>query len=222
MSHISYVVYHRVSTKKQGESGLGLDAQRRDVELYLSSYSGQPFKVIHEVTDILSGKGGLSERPELKECVELCERTGAVLLVAKLDRLSRDVELIAHLIKRVKLRVACMPYADNFQLHLYAALAEQEREFISKRTIAALKSAKAQGVKLGGLRAGTEARNKGLQEKAARDAEPLRAQIVDMQSEGLSLRAMAAKLNLWKVATVTGKGEWQASQVKRVIDRLGL
>lgn len=222
MSLLTYVVYHRVSTKKQGESGLGLDAQRRDVGLYLENYSGQPYRVIHEVTDVLSGKGGLGDRPALKECVEMCERTGAVLLVAKLDRLSRDVETIAHLIKRVTLKVACMPFADNFQLHLYAALAEQEREFISKRTIAALKSAKAQGVKLGGLRSGTAERNKGLQDKAARDAEPLRIHMERMRSEGLSLRAMAAELNQWKVATVTGKGEWQASQVKRVLERLGL
>lgn len=222
MELVKYVVYNRVSTKKQGESGLGLDAQQRDIGLYLTQYSDEPYQVISEVTDVKSGKGGLSDRPLLRECVELCERTGAVLLVAKLDRLSRDVETIAHIIKRVNLRVACMPEADKFQLHLYAALAEQEREFISKRTIAALKSAKAQGVKLGGLRSGTEARNKGLQEKAKADAEPLREKVADMVAGGLSLRAMAAKLNLWEVPTVSGKGKWQASQVKRVIERLGL
>lgn len=222
MEQVKYVVYNRVSTKKQGESGLGLDAQQRDIGLYLNQYSDKPYQVIREVTDVKSGKGGLSDRPLLRECVELCECTGAVLLVAKLDRLSRDVETIAHIIKRVNLRVACMPHADKFQLHLYAALAEQEREFISKRTIAALKSAKAQGVKLGGLRAGTEARNKGLQEKAGADAEPLREKVADMVAVGLSLRAMAAKLNLWEVPTVSGKGKWQASQVKRVIERLGL
>ncbi|MGN5081554.1 recombinase family protein [Aeromonas sp. 31P] len=214
-----YIIYHRVSTKKQGESGLGLDAQARDVQLFLDNYSDQPYEVLETVTDVLSGKGGLSSRPELKRAVELAERHKAVLLVAKLDRLSRDVELIAHLIKRVDLKVACMPAADKFQLHLYAALAEQEREFISKRTKAALEAAKLKGIKLGGLRSGTAERNAGARQAADSRAETFRAEFEEMMGHGMSLRQMADSLNRRGIKTAKG-GEWSAVQVKRVADRL--
>ncbi len=218
---IKYVVYYRVSTKKQGESGLGLEAQERDVNLFLESYSGQPYEVLSTVTDVMSGKGRLCERPALKQAVELAEKEGATLLIAKLDRLSRDVELIAHLIKRVDLKVACMPAADKFQLHLYAALAEQERDFISARTKAALKAAKARGVKLGGLREGTAARNAGATAAAQISAEPFRAEFEEMLRNGYKLREMAASLNRRGIKTAKG-GQWQATQVKRMIDRLNL
>lgn len=216
---LKYVVYYRVSTKKQGESGLGLEAQQRDVALFLNSYSGTPYQVIATVQDVLSGKGGLSERPALREAVELAERTGAMLLVAKLDRLSRDVELIAHLMKRVELKVATMPNADPFQFHLYAALAEQEREFISKRTIAALASAKARGVKLGGLRTGTEARNAGARAAADATAEQYRAEFAEMQANGYTVADMVRSLNERGCTTAKG-GKWQHVQVQRMLNRL--
>ena len=216
---IKYVVYYRVSTKKQGESGLGLEAQERDIKLFLDNYSGQPYEVIHTVTDVMSGKGHLADRPELKKAVELAKEENAVLLVAKLDRLSRDVELIAHLIKRIDLKVACMPAADKFQLHLYAALAEQERDFISARTKAALKEAKARGVKLGGLRAGTAERNAGATMTAKASAEQFRAEFEEMSRNGYSMSKMADSLNRRNIKTAKG-GNWQVTQVQRVANYL--
>ena len=143
-----YVIYRRVSTDEQGKSGLGLEAQDRDIRLYLEGYSDQPFEVVAEFTEVASGSD--DRRPELTKALDTARKNGAELLVAKLDRLSRKVSFIASLLddRKVQLRVAAMPQADKFQLHIYAALAEQEREFISIRTKAALKEAKARGVKL--------------------------------------------------------------------------
>lgn len=154
-----YIIYRRVSTKKQGESGLGLEAQTEYTEMFFKSYCKEDHKVIGNYVDTTSAKGMLEDRPILNEVVQLAKETGATILVAKLDRLSRDVELIAHLIKNVNIKVACMPHADKFQLHLYAAVAEQEREFISNRTKEALKQAKARGTVLGGYRGATKKRN---------------------------------------------------------------
>lgn len=213
-----YVVYIRVSTAEQGKSGLGLDAQKRDVELYLSNYSDMPYEIIGEYCDVLSG--ATDDRPELTKALEAARKTGAELLVAKLDRLSRKVSFIATLMDdpKVKLRVASMPNADKFQLHIYAALAEQERDFISKRTIAALAAAKARGVKLGGMRDATMKRNAAIQEKAAREAKRAMKVIAPLKASGQSLAAIAATLNDMQMPTSRG-GRWTSMQVSRVINR---
>lgn len=218
---MKYVIYYRVSTQQQGESGLGLEAQQRDINLFLTNYSNQPYEVITTITDIKSGKGSLSDRPLLQQAIETAKQNNAVLLVAKLDRLSRDVELIAHLIKRVDFKVACMPQADKFQLHLYAALAEQERDFISQRTKAALQEAKARGVKLGGLRENTAARNKAVKQAAVDRAEKYRAEFTEMKNNGYSMQKMAKSLNNRNVKT-HNDGEWTATQVSRILKRLSL
>ncbi|WP_170546530.1 recombinase family protein [Ruegeria arenilitoris] len=214
-----YVIYKRVSTEEQGRSGLGLDAQKRDIGIFLESYSEEPFEVIGDFTDILSGKN--DDRPELQEAMRLARTTGAELLVAKLDRLSRKVSFIATLMDdpKIKLRVASMPSADKFQLHIYAALAEQEREFISIRTKAALAEAKAKGVRLGGLRDKTNERNKEVQRRAKERADRVAKVILPLRSQGLSLRAIADALNASGVPTARG-GSWQASQVQRTLKRL--
>ena len=144
-----YVIYLRVSTKQQGDSGLGLEAQERDIDIFLNSYNKGQFEVIGKFKDVMSGKGSVEERPTFKKAVELAKQHNATLLAAKLDRLSRDVETVARLIKAVNLKVATMPQADNFQLHIYSALAEQERKFISERTKSAMKVLKEKGVKVG-------------------------------------------------------------------------
>lgn len=214
-----YVIYRRVSTEDQGRSGHGIDAQKRDIGLFLENYSEEPFEILGEFEDILSGK--TSERPELAKALELVRSNGAELLVSKLDRLSRKVSFIATIMDdpKVKLRVASMPYADNFQLHIYAALAEQEREFISARTKAALAEVKAKGKKLGGLRPKTEARNKAIQANAIDRAERVSKTVLPLRAQGVSLREIAEALNTSGVPTARG-GKWQASQVKRVIERL--
>jgi len=141
--------------------------------------------------------------------------------VAKLDRLSRKVAFIANLMEdpKVKLRVAAMPMADKFQLHIYAALAEQEREFISLRTKAALAEAKAKGKTLGGLRDKTGLRNAAIQANAKAGAEKIAGLVVPLRKSGATLREIAEALNQSGVPTARG-GAWQASQVMRVIDRL--
>ena len=214
-----YVIYRRVSTKEQGRSGLGLDAQDRDIGLFLERFNSEPYQVLDTFTDVLSGTDG--DRPSLAAALDLCRRAGATLLVSKLDRLSRKVSAIATLMedKRVKFRVAQMPYADNFQLHIYAALAEQEREFISARTKAALAEARARGTQLGGLRDKTMRRNAAIQANATVRAEKVAGIVTPLREAGKPLREIAEHLNRAGVATARG-GIWQASQVKRVLDRL--
>lgn len=214
-----YVIYRRVSTDEQGKSGLGLEAQDRDIRLYLEGYSDQPFEVVAEFTEVASGSD--DRRPELTKALDMARKHGAELLVAKLDRLSRKVSFIASLLddRKVQIRVAAMPQADKFQLHIYAALAEQEREFISIRTKAALKEAKARGVKLGGVRDKTLKRNQEVQRKATERAQNVAGLIQPLREAGKSLREIAAELNRAGVRTARG-GEWQASQVKRTIERL--
>lgn len=212
-----YVVYFRVSTKKQGDSALGMEAQKRDVELYFENYANE-CEVLGEFTDIDSGKN--DERPELGKAVALSKKDKAILLVAKLDRLSRKVSTIALMIEQIDFKVATMPTADKFQLHIYAALAEQERDFISLRTKAALKEAKARGVKLGGNRGNIDKANKGRIEAADKDAREYREMIqVCIDSGCGSFKTIAEKLNQLNVRTVRG-GRFQAVQVSRLMNRL--
>ena len=132
-----YIAYLRVSTKEQGRSGLGLDAQRRDISLFVNQRPCEAI-IIQEFVDVQSGKNNARER--LTEAISFAKKHNACLLVSKLDRLSRKVSFIASLMedKQLNFKVASMPHADKFQLHIYAALAEQERDFISLRTKAAL------------------------------------------------------------------------------------
>ena len=211
-----YVIYTRVSTAEQGKSGLGLEAQERDIHLFLQNFSETPWEIIGEFQDVQSGK--VDDRPELMKALQLARKEKAELLVAKLDRLSRDVEFIARTIKQATIRVASMPHADNFQLHIYAALAEQEREFISKRTKAALQVAKERGRQLGGLRDKTMKRNEAIQEKAKAEAEKVMKIVGPLKNAGQTLAAIAGTLNDMEVKTSRG-GQWTATQVKRVLDR---
>lgn len=215
-----YVIYTRVSTEDQGKSGLGLEAQERDIAVFLDKFSEVPFNIIGEFRDVQSGSD--ADRPELTKALDLVRRTGAELLIAKLDRLSRKVSFIATLMddKRVKLRVAQMPQADKFQLHIYAALAEQERTFISERTKAALRAAKSRGVRLGGLRDKTMKRNEAIQTKANAEADRLMRIIGPLKASGQSLSAIAETLDSMNVQTSRG-GKWTAKQVSRVLERSG-
>ncbi|GGY35953.1 recombinase family protein [Parvularcula lutaonensis] len=215
-----YVIYTRVSTDRQGQSGHGLAAQERDISLFLETYSEEPWEIIGEFQDVESGKH--DDRPELAKALDLVRRTpGSELLVSKLDRLSRKVSFIASLIedKRVRFRVASMPYADTFQLHIYSALAEQEREFISKRTKAALAEAKARGVKLGGDRGSLREANEAARASADVFARKVGPMIVPMRNQGMSLGKIAEALN--EAGQPTSRdGRWTAKAVSRVLDRV--
>lgn len=224
------VAYYRVSTKGQGESGLGLEAQKAYIETAAKSHGWQ---VVAEYVETVSGTIAPLDRPECAKALA----HGLPLAVAKLDRLSRDVEHIASLMKRVSLKVATMPQADNFQLHLFAALAEQERAFISQRTKEALKALKnrADGgceVSIQKIANRSKVKPQGSKDlalslaravrtdKAQAFAVNLEGTIALARSKGCStLRDIAIFLNERKVLTALGK-EWTAMQVSRVMKRL--
>lgn len=155
---MKYVAYYRVSTDKQGQSGLGLNGQRAEVLRFI-----EPEKIFKEFTEIESGKK--KDRPILKEAIELCKSESATLVIAKLDRLSRNVNFISQLMESGIKFVCCdMPTATEFTIHIYSAMAQQERKLISERTHKALQQLKEKGVKLGNPQNLTkEARNKGVE-----------------------------------------------------------
>ena len=208
-----FVIYTRVSTKSQGESGLGLEAQERDINLYLENYAEEPHEIIGRFCDVESGTK--ADRPQMKEALDLVRKTGSTLLVAKLDRLSRKVSFIATLMddKKVDFKVASMPTADKMMLHIYAVLSEAERDFISTRTKAALREAKARGVKLGGARPNNQARHDAVKALADQNAQKVSKLIKDHRSSGKSYRYIAEQLNNLNVATAKG-GRWFASTVR--------
>jgi len=210
-----FVVYLRVSTKERASR---LDAQQRDVDVFLSAFAEQPAEVIGTFSEVHSGGG-----PRLREALALARKANAEILVSGLDCLSRSVSYVAELLEdpKIKLRVATMPYADNFRLLIHAALAEQDRAFIGERAKAALRAAKARGVKLGGIRPGTIKSNQAAKDAAAARAEALRGLIVPLREEGRTLQAIADALNLAHILTPRGE-LWSPVQVRRSLIRLGM
>ena len=212
-----FIKYYRVSTRSQADSGLGLSAQQRDIDLYLSTYAEMPWEVIAEFTDVQSGKD--DNRPELQKAMTLAEETGATLLIAKLDRISRRVSFISAIMerKRLNLIVATMPNADKFQLHIYAALAEQEREFISLRTKQALAPLKGTG-KLGGNRGNIDKANEAARALADTHAAKVMDTVRPLKEAGRTLQQIADTLNKTGVTTARG-GKWHPTTVKNVLAR---
>ena len=213
-----FVLYVRVSTKKQGKTGNGLEAQKRDIQLFLDNYAEEPFEVLAEYQDIESGR--YDDRSELQKAIALCKKEKATLLVSKLDRLSRKVSYIASLMedKKLNFRVASMPHADKFQLHIYAALAEQERDFISTRTKAALASVKAKGTLLGGARANQKARHQAMRKQTDAYTKKLIKFIEPMVKSKQSYHAIARALTENNVQTRSG-GNWYAATVRNYYQR---
>ena len=157
-----FVTYYRVSTDKQGRSGLGLEAQQAAVRNYLD---GATWELVGEFTEVESGRK--SERPELARALALCKKRKATLVIARLDRLARNVHFISGLMEAKVKFVACdMPEATPFMLHIYAAVAQKEARAISARTKAALAAAKQRGVRLGATGAERAKRFKAEQKRA--------------------------------------------------------
>jgi DNA invertase Pin-like site-specific DNA recombinase len=202
-----FISYLRVSTDRQGRDGNGVAAQRKAVEDYLN---GGAWQLLGEFVEVESGKR--SDRPELAKAIAACKKHRARLVIAKLDRLSRDVAFIADLMKRVDFVCCDRPNAKPFELHIYAALAQEERRMISERTRAGLAAAKDKGVVLGNPKQAESNRAAAL----AR-AESLRPILDELR--GLSARQIAEELNRRKVETPAG-GRWHAMQVVRVRERL--
>jgi len=221
--------YVRVSTTKQGHSGLGLDAQREAIRAFAAA---ENFEVTRWVTEVETGSGAdaLDRRPKLAEALRAAKKAQCPVLVSKLDRLSRSVAFISGLMtERVEFIVTELGrQAEAFTLHLFAALAEKERELISQRTKAGLKAAKRRGQKLGAhaqRRADVlKASRKGaavVRRQADERAEALRWSIEAALREGGSLRAAAALLNDKAVAS-PGGGRWTASNLLTAARRLNL
>lgn len=216
--HGKFVAYYRVSTDKQGKSGLGLDAQKVAV---VDRLNGGRWQMIEEFVETESGRR--ASRPQLDAALAACKKHKAKLIVARLDRLSRDAGFIHKLINsRVEVLFADLPELPaggmgKFMLMQMALIAELEADMISERTKAALAAAKARGVKLG--RHGAEVLAPKYQEEARQRAEQLRPIITELQGEGLSLAKIAGELNKRKVPTPRG-GRWDHSSVRNVVKRL--
>jgi DNA invertase Pin-like site-specific DNA recombinase len=209
------VAYYRVSTDRQGRSGLGLDAQRAAVAVYAAGRG----EITAEFTEIESGRK--IDRPQLAAALDLAAKRRAVLVIARLDRLARNVAFIAGLMDSRVEFVACdMPQASRLTLHILAAVAEHEREMISQRTKAALAAAKARGTKLGSpdaARARVLAGEK-LRADAARFAAGVLPVIDSLKADGLGLRAIARELDRRGVRTARG-GTWAAATVRAILLR---
>ena len=222
------IFYLRVSTDRQGRSGLGLEGQQAALDAFAAS---EGYEAVRAYVEVETGKGSdaLDRRPQLAAALADARRRGCPVAVAKLDRLSRDVHFISGLMAhRVPFVVAELgPDVDPFVLHLFAALAEKERKLISTRTKAALEAAKARGQVLGGYRGGPApddaARASAVaarREKAAGRAGDLLPAIREAREalgEGASLAAVAKELMRRGVKTPAGKDAWAPAQVQRVL-----
>jgi DNA invertase Pin-like site-specific DNA recombinase len=225
MAQGRFVSYLRVSTDKQGKSGLGVEAQRKAVEEFLN---GGQWELAAEFEEVESGKR--DDRPKLAEALALCRLHRATLVIAKLDRLSRDAHFLLGLQKELQrsgLRfvAADMPEANELTVGIMAVVAQAERKAISQRTKEALAAAKARGKKLGtpaNLRNQDAGRVQGRAKRtmmAGERAADLRPIIADLRAGGASsLRQIAAGLNRRGIPTAR-RGAWSAVQVKRVLER---
>jgi len=200
----SYISYIRTSKQEQKN---GLEAQKSAINAFLSANGGD---VLATYTEQVSG--AKDDREELQKAIKHCKKTGATLLVSKLDRLSRRVSFIAKLMESsVQLKVAELPNADTFQLHIWSALAEQERRLISERTKAALAVKKAQGVKLGNPKAQEQT---ALAKDFAKSVLPY---IEELRQQGItSLYAISKQLNETGIKTFAG-GKWYPQTVKNTL-----
>jgi DNA invertase Pin-like site-specific DNA recombinase len=209
-----WVAYYRVSTDKQGRSGLGLEAQQAAVAAYLERTGGILFEAFTEVES-----GRKDNRPELGKALDLCRRKRLPLLIAKLDRLARSVALISSLMERpVEFRACDMPDASRFTLHILAAVAEHERDMASERTKAALQAAKARGVRLGAPNPEKALQQARMASVASADrfAEGVHPIIEVLREGGLNLSQTARELNERGIKTRTGK-YWTAQAVKNIV-----
>lgn len=213
---MKYIAYFRVSTDKQGQSGLGLEAQQAAIAAYATD-------VLATYVEIESGK--VDTRPQLLAALAHCEQSGATLLIAKLDRLSRDAAFLFTLRKSgVQILAADMPSAGMLEFGIRAIFAQHEREQISARTKAALQAAKARGQTLGSpcphKGAAISAQRKA--QRASEYAQALAPTLAELAARCRSYQEMADALTLKGIATPTGKTRWQKSSAYTVMARAGV
>jgi len=223
MAQGTFVAYYRVSTARQGRSGLGLEAQKKAVTDFLN---GGSWQLLAEFVEVESGKS--DDRPQLEQALAVCDLSGAKLVVAKLDRLSRNLAFLARLQESgARFVAADMPEANELTIHIMAAVAQAERKAISTRTKEALAAARARGIKLGGNRGNLDDLRKGparsaevRRTQASQRAEKVVRQIAAITAPGSSpsLRTIAKALNERGITAPRG-GRWHAAQVKAVLSR---
>ena len=211
----SFIAYYRVSTDRQGKSGLGLEAQQQAVTDYLHSTGGT---LLEAYIEIESGKR--TQRPQLTAALRACKKQKATLIIAKLDRLARNVHFISGLMESgVDFIATDNPHANRLMLHMLAAFAEHEREQISQRTRDALAAAKRRGVILG--RNGTEKLSQENRQKADNFAATLRATIEAIKEAGhRTVRAIAAELNRRTIPTARPGARWQIANTHALLKRI--
>lgn len=209
------IAYYRVSTDRQGKSGLGLEAQQEAVSSFLKAHHWQ---LIDAYTEVESGKR--NNRPELQKAMEACKKKRAVLVIAKLDRLGRNLAFIANLMESKADFVAVdNPHANKLMIHMLAAFAEHEREMISNRTKAALAAAKVRGVELG--RYAREVLAEENRQTADAYAARLKPVIEEMQNRGITtVRAICQELNDQDIPTFRGTAQWHIPTVHRLLKRV--
>ena len=209
------IAYYRVSTDRQGRSGLGLDAQADAINRF-AAHEG--YTITGAFQEVESGKQ--SRRPQLSAALAQCKKDRATLIIAKLDRLGRKVAFISNLMEsKADFRVVDNPHANRFQVHILAAFAEHEREQISNRTKDALAAAKRRGVQLG--RHGAEVLSKQNATAAVQFAEQLRLTVETIQAEGFTtVRAIRDELNRRDVPTYRQGGKWHYCSAHAVLKRL--
>ena len=206
------VSYLRVSTGKQGRSGLGIEAQRASIKRLLDEKN---IELVKEFLDVESGSR--DGRKGLAEAISYAKKTGALLVIAKLDRVSRRVSFIAALMESgIKFAVADLPNATVFQLHIYSALAQEEKRLISERTKAALQAAKSRGIVLGKTGVLLAKRNKDI---ANNFASSIKDKLLELRNEGLTLKEIAEELNKQGIKSFTG-GKWHPTSVNRAFYRV--
>lgn len=211
----TYISYLRVSTGKQAASGLGLESQQTIIRDFIAKNGGE---LLREVIEIESGRK--DNRPELQKALSLCRKHNAVLLLPKLDRLSRSVAFVSGLMSSgIKFTLCDMPDATDFTLHIYSAVAQEERRLISERTKNALAAAKARGVKLGANGRILACNNYA----AAIDfAEGLRPEIEELRASGYrTCQSLCDELNRLQIPTFRGGStQWHVPQVHKLLKRL--
>ena len=208
-----FIAYHRVSTARQGDSGLGLEAQQKAVADYLN---GGDWEMLEEYVEVESGKSH-KKRPQLASAISACKQHKATLIIAKLDRLSRNVAFVSALMESgVEFLAVDNPNANKLMVHMLAAFAEHERDQISQRTKVALAMAKKRGVQLGKHSAVLSKQNA---EQAMRHARKVAPMVSELR-KGRSLRKLTDAMNSLEVPTPREGSKWHVTSVQRLLGRL--
>lgn len=220
-----FVPYYRVSTERQGRSGLGLEAQQEAISNFKRSRPDATF--LQEFTEVESGTRKGNARPRLQQAIEFARAKNATLLIAKLDRLARNVHFVSGLMEsKVNFLALDLPEANRLTIHIMAAFAEHEADCISQRTKAALAARKARGLPLGNPQnlldthraAGRIEIARQRREKALHFSFQVAPLLTKLQNEGLSLNKIAHELNTRQISTASGRtGSWTATAVKNCL-----